>query len=76
MKPEPLKGKERKCYEEYSKCFSKEDIRSAVEWLKQRMESGECHVPECNCFHRDEDYWIRWRDILEAFEDVMKNEGK
>lgn len=71
MKTEPLKGKECNYHneqdlDEYTPIFYKEDIKSAVEWLKAQL----------NTFTQDE--YIRLttfavEDLIdEAFEDVVK----
>jgi len=33
--------------------------------LSDRIEKGECPVPECNCFHRDEYLWLKTIDVKE-----------
>ena len=46
MKPQPLSGKAEKiCFEDKrGPCFYKEDVESAVNWLKAKLENGIWHV--------------------------------
>lgn len=73
MKPEPLKNKEflvlanRKCIKRIEG-FEKEDIKSAVEWLKKE-------VCRCKTMVGEGKKCYACRNINKAFEDVIK-EGK
>ena len=48
------------------KLFLKEDIRSAVKWLKLKRAKRYCPRRE------EEVFMVDWADILKAFEDVVK----
>ncbi len=62
MKPKPLK-KEFRCHDkEGNRFYYEERIKSAVEWLKERLEIRYGN-DDCN------------RLIDEAFEDVIKKQG-
>jgi hypothetical protein len=67
MTPEPLKGKEYN-FEDNNFYFSREAVKDAVEWLKEKLDSEEAHggVPEELNLGTVLDL------IDEAFEDVTK----
>jgi len=85
-KPEPLKGKwdvyDNNVPEKCKPCLktmlvrqAKDDVRSAVEWLKNKMEQ---HRKSNDLWRLPEDVsWSMAEEwIDEAFEDVMKGEAK
>ena len=77
MKPEPLKGKthnaDNEYFEENTKVFKTEDIKSAVEWLKQEIDKEVMEEYEKHnyCYGK----WLIEeinKIIDKAFEDVVK----
>ena len=60
MKPEPLKGKAYKKSRGILDFYREEDIKSAVEWLKEELRKVGCNNPVYN------------KIIDEAFHDVTK----
>ena len=67
MKPEPLKDQKNPVVEgqSYSYLFRKEDIKSAVEWLKKQFKRNKSGTdnPFCNTYIE--------KKINKAFEDVV-----
>ena len=40
--------------------------------LSDKKWNGICPVPECNCFHQDENDWLSTRDVKEAIINTQK----
>ena len=38
--------------------------------LYDKKWDGICPVPECNCFHQDENDWLSTRDVKEAIKEL------
>jgi len=75
MKPEPLKGKITQAENPEMDCqrdmFLKEDIKSAVEWLKQRVKEDYERNNNVRDLESDSLYDTEILDLIdEAFEDV------
>ena len=74
MKPQPLAGKAEKiCFEDKrGSCFYKEDIESAVNWLKGKLENeSRSNVKGSEDVRYPIDYYRTTRLIDEAFADVV-----
>ena len=39
--------------------------------LYDKKWDGICPVPECNCFHQDENDWLSTRDVKEAIKELI-----
>lgn len=87
MKAEPLKDKslfwsethqvlrrtEKKMQNNDEKLFYAYNVRSAVEWLKEKRRAYICKNGE----HHTDEKVVTWRDVEEAFADVIHNtEGR
>ncbi len=79
MKPQPLSGKAVKIYFENrgDNYFSKEDIRSAVNWLKGKLENeSRSNVKGSEAVRYPVDFYRVMRLIDEAFADVISSARK
>ncbi len=74
MKPQPLSGKAVKIHFENrgESYFSKEDVRAAVNWLKEKLENeSKSNVKGNEDLRYPVDFYRIMRLIDEAFADVM-----
>ncbi len=74
MKPQPLSGKAVKIYFENrgEYYFSKEDVRAAVNWLKEKLENeSRSNVKGSEDIRYPVDFYRIMRLIDEAFADVV-----